>query len=196
MSKRPSADKNPPEPDGWADSAETWSKRAGPHNVTLKSGQKVTFRLMALGELALRGAVPTELNDLVSLGLMNKSTGGVDAALAAEALEASTSPEAHARFHKHLAESWELTKLLTIEATVSPTVTMEMIEGGDVPFEDLEELALLIQGRQPFDSRGVTIGVEPIETLAQFPEKHGCAQDCQACRAALQELSSVHVGAL
>jgi hypothetical protein len=179
----------------WAGSSEEWAGRAGPHNVTLRSGQKVTFRLMGLGELMLRGYVPSELRELVGLHFLNQSQGGLDAVLAAGIVNTIDDPATEDRLQQQLQQNFELTKALVQAALVDPKPSLEELDS--YPFEDLEQLARLVKGLEPFDSVGVRIGVEEIDVLARFRALHGCDRrktDCKPCRELLDELSSLHVG--
>lgn len=56
---------------GWAGTADEWKRRAGPHNVTLASGQQVTFRVLGLGTLVRLDALPDDLNEAVVLHVAN-----------------------------------------------------------------------------------------------------------------------------
>lgn len=177
-----------------------WKRRAGPHKATLASGQQIEFRLMGVGELALRGAIPTHLRELVALHLLNEDRGGINAVLADDMIRSAGDPEAQARLEQHLGEAFEISKQLVAAALVTvdgQPADLTPADLDEIPFGDLEELVRLITGRQPFDSMGVRIGVEPLDYVARFHELHGLAgspADCEACAEHRRELSSVHLG--
>lgn len=179
----------------WAGSLADWKRRAGPHNATLKSGQRVTFRVLGLGELALLDAVPDHLRELVALHQLNRGAGGIDAVIAREMLDVQTDPSKAAEFQQRLRDLAEVTKRLVVEALVEPKVTLDDLDG--LPWEDLEELMRLCTGQLPFDSAGVRVGVEALDAWATFREEHRCPDEgCEACARAQGRLSTVHVAAL
>lgn len=184
--------KSKPEPSGF----EQWKRRAGPHKVTTKSGQPIEFRLMGLGELTLRGLLPTQLRELVSLDVLNKAQGGIAAVIADDIVKAVDGPEQQETLDRHLSELYELNKHLVAAALVEPPLTVEQL--AEIPFEDLEECVRLITGQQPFDSRGVRVGVEPLDTFARFHHHHklGPVAGCQGCADLQHDFSSLHLGAL
>lgn len=181
--------KGTPEPNGF----EQWKRRAGPHKATIKSGQQIAFRLMGLGELTLRGLLPTELRELVALDVLNKSQGGLAAVIADDIVKAVDGPEQQAVLERHLSELYELNKQLVSAALVEPKLTVA--QAAEIPFEDLEECVRLITGQQPFDSQGVRIGVEPLDTFARFHHHHklGPLAGCQGCADLQRDLSSLHL---
>lgn len=180
-----------------ASGVDAWKRRAGPHDVTLGSGQEVAFRLMGLGELIMRGAVPTHLRELVSLHVLNEGNGGLNAVLADDLLSA-VDEEGQERLERHLSEAYELNKILVCEAVSSlggDTVSLSPKDLAEIPYDDFEELVQLITGQRAFDSRGVRIGVEPLDYVARFHELHGIEgrpADCEACTQHRSELSSLH----
>lgn len=184
---------------GWKpDTAADWKKRAGPHRFTLASGQKVLAKVMSVGQLVMLDAVPEHLRDTVALHLMNRQQGGIDAVVAKELLEAEKDDQAADRLQKRLRDLAELTKRIVVEAVVEPKLTIEMIDAGDVPWDDLEELFRLCTGQQPFDSAGVRVGVERVDAFLQFQREHRTGKclgpDCPRCARALDSLSSLHAG--
>ena len=183
---------------GWADSKTTWAKHAGPHNLTLASGQKVTARVFGIGELLVRNAIPEGLRDTVALQLLNRDKGGIGAVIGADLLELNrngTDPAASEAFQQRLRDAREMTKLLVAEALVSPRMTVEELDDPAlVPWEDVEELMRIVTGQQPFDSRGVRVGVERIDAWATFQHEHAdgpcLGEGCPRCQRALEALSS------
>lgn len=180
----------------WAGTAEEWQRRAGPHNVTLTSGQRVTLRLLGLAELTYLDAIPERLKETVALHLLNRQIGGIDAVVAREMQNSANGGEAAERFTKRLADVAALTRMIAVHALVEPKITDEMIVDGLIPWDDVEEVYRLATGQQPFDARGVRIGVEDISVLERFRHHHECAPGCPACEATVADVSSLHVGAL
>lgn len=182
---------------GWADPKTAWKKRAGPHNVTLASGQKVTIKVFGLGELVVRDAVPEHLRDTVALHLLNRDRGGIDAVLGKAMLDVDAGRMPDAEFQQRLRDAAELTKRLVVEAMVKPKITLEEIDAGDYPWEDIEQLMRLCTGQETFDSAGVTVGVERIDAWATFQREHAdgpcLGDDCERCDRARGALSSLHV---
>lgn len=183
---------------GWADTKSAWKKRAGPHNITVASGQKVTIRVYGVGELLLRDAIPDDLRDTVALHLLNRDKGGLDAVVGAEMLELGRNgddPAKREAFQQRLRDSARLTKLLVSEALVDPKLTIEELDA--VPWEDLEQLMRICTGQETFDSRGVRVGIERIDAWATFQHEHRDApcvgEGCEGCARALDSLSSLHV---
>jgi hypothetical protein len=187
-----------PSSNGWADSKTAWKKRAGPHNVTLGSGTKVTIKVFGVGELLLHNAIPETLRDTVALHLLNLNQGGISAVIGGDLIELNrngTDPAESEKFQQRLRASAELTKLLVVEALVDPKLTLDELD--EIPWEDQEELMRLCTGQQAFDSRGVRIGVEPVDSWATFQDEHRdgpcMGADCERCQRARQALSSLHV---
>lgn len=183
---------------GWADSKAAWKKRAGPHNITLASGQKLTIKVYGVGELLLLGAVPEDLRDVVGLHLINRDRGGIDAVIGAELVELNGGdPAKNEKLQQRLRDAARLTKTLVLEALRPsyPDLTMEELD--EFPWDDLEELMRICTGQQAFDSRGVRIGVERIDSWATFQHEHRdgpcLGADCERCARARQTLSSLHV---
>lgn len=188
----------------WAGSKKEWSQRAGPHNVTLNSGMRITFRILGLQTLIRMDALPEELTEAVVLHMANLDKGGLEAVIGAAMSQAITDPKAAERALELTRNLGEITKHLVAAALVSPKLTFDELSDPDlVPEADLEELMRLCTGRQAFDSRGVRIGVEPLDVLARFRYHHSeprrsapCLGDesCPACRATIDDMSSVHMG--
>ncbi len=182
------------EPTPWAGSAEEWRRRAGPHEISLPSGMQVTVRILGLNTLARMDSLPEELNEAVLLHIANRERGGLAAVIGDEML-ASVGPDgdAHAQRAEELTRRLgELTKALVSEALVEPKVAFDELD--ELPDEDLEFLMRVVTGRQPFDARGVRIGVEALDPWATFRDEHRCPPDCEACTRARGALSTVHLG--
>ena len=186
-----------PKDNGWADTKAAWKKRAGPHNITTGTGQKVTIKVYGVGELLVRDAIPEHLRDTVALHLLNRDKGGIGAVIGADLLElgkqnGSADTEA---FQQRLRDAREMSKLLVAEALVEPKVTIDELDG--LPWEDVEELMRICTGQQPFDSRGVRVGVEPVSGWATFQDAHRegpcLGEGCPRCEVARDALSSLHV---
>lgn len=180
-----------------------WKNRAGPHTATLCLGTTVEFRLLSIDELALHGALPDELRELVALHYLNLEKGGLDAVLADDVVKSTAGPEAQARLERHTRQAWELNKTLAALALLAvndePVKISDPNELDGVPVDELHQLVRLVTGREAFDSRGVRIGVEPLDVLARFHHHHGIPGEpsaCEACLAYRRELSSLHVGAV
>lgn len=188
-----------PTTESWAGTFDEWKLRAGPHRVTLGSGQRIEFRLMGLGELTLRGLLPDTLREIVSLDVLNKSAGGIAAVIADDIVRSVEGPEQQAELDRHLADLFELNKHVAAAGLVEPKVTPEQlgeaIDAGQVPFDDFEEIVRLITGQQTFDSRGVRVGVEPLDTFARFHHHHGLGsiEGCPGCAGIQDDLSSIHL---
>lgn len=183
---------------GWAGSKTDWKRRAGPHNVTLQSGQKVTIRVFGVGELLVRDAIPEDLRDTVALHLMNLDKGGIGAVIGADLLDLNRNgddPAASETFQARLRDARRMSVLLVSEALVSPTMTPAELE--EIPWEDVEELTRLCTGQQRFDSRGVTVGAERIDAWATFQDEHRdgpcLGQGCPGCERARQALSALQL---
>lgn len=183
---------------GWAGSKADWKKRAGPHNITLKSGQKLTIKVYGVGELLLLGAIPEDLRDTVGLHLINRHRGGIDAVIGAELLDLNGSdPAKSERFQQRLRDAARLTKTLVLEALRPsyPDLTLEELD--EFPWDDLEELMRLCTGQEAFDSRGVRVGVERIDSWATFQDEHRdgpcLGEGCPGCARAREALSSLHL---
>lgn len=187
----------PPKKDTWAGTAEEWSRRAGPHNVTLSSGQQVTFRILGLQSLVRLDGLPDDLTAAVALHVANLERGGLSAVIG-EHMEKAISDPAEAEKALALTKQLgDLTVELVAAALVEPKMSAAQLRDPDlVPEGDLEDLMRLCTGRVNFDSRGVRIGVEPISSAATFRHHHGCGEDCEGCKAALAELSSLDLGDL
>lgn len=186
---------------GWADSKAAIKRRAGPHNVTLCLGSKVTVKVFGIGELLVRDAVPEHLRDTVALHLLNRDKGGIGAVIAGDLLELNRSSNGQAaeemeRFQQRLRDSREMTKRIAAEALVAPVVSFDELD--DVfAWEELEELMRISTGQQPFDAEGVRVGVERIDSWATFQDEHRdgpcLGADCARCERARDRLSSLHV---
>lgn len=181
----------------WADSKTAWKKRAGPHNVTLASGQKVTLRVFGPGELILRDAMP-DMRDVVTLAVLKDLQLDAAVGIAKSALELATNgdeAEQRQKFQERLRAEHQRNKLLVSRALVEPQLTPEELD--EVPWEDVEELVRICTGKQAFDARGVRVGVERIDSWATFQGWHRdgpcLGEDCPRCAGALGDLSSLHM---
>lgn len=183
----------------WAGSVEEWTRRAGPHHVTLGSGMRVIFHVLGWQTLARLEGLPEELQHAVTLHAANLERGGLSFVIGQHMRKAEENDDQEAadKAMAYTRDMQELSVRVVAEALVAPKLTVEQLRDPKiVPEGDLEELMRLCTGRAAFDSRGVRIGVEPIESLARFRHHHNCSPDCQDCEETLNDLSSVDLGAV
>lgn len=194
MAKRKAVPRTTRQQTEWAGTAEEWKRRAGPHQVTLGSGQRVTFKILSLRTLVDLDALPGDLNEAVTLHIANLDRGGLGTVIAEHTAKGISDPAEAERARELLRDLGRLTRHLVVESLVEPALTVDELD--EIPEADLEELMLLCTGRKAFDSMGVRIGVEPINTLARFRDRHECPPDCAACAQILDDLSSLHLDAV
>jgi hypothetical protein len=179
----------------WAGTKDGWRQR-GLHRVTLPSTQRVLLRIPDLAKL-LEGpdaAVPTHL---LSIALREVIDQADAARTLVDQIKAGQTDEAV----KTVGELNELDRWIVTQTVVEPEVTLEDVEAGLVPPEDMAMIAAIARRERFTDARGVTIGVVPLDDFAVFREKHGCPEGvgetgCQACQEVQAAFSSVDVGAV
>jgi hypothetical protein len=194
-SKAEAADKAASSQNGWAGTAEDWSRRAGPHNLTLDSRLRVTFRVLGMYTLVNKDALPAELTETVVLHVANLDRGGIEVVIAQAWAKSVDDPKEADRAVELVQKLRDLTLYLVSESLVAPKLAPKQLQDPAlVPEGDLEQLMRLCTGREAFDSEGVRIGVEPISRLHTFRVEHECPAGCERCQAALDRLSSIDLG--
>jgi hypothetical protein len=165
---------------------------------------QVTFRFRSLGELlAKRGdELPNELLELILLELSEKHSGGIVGKIASELQEQEgETKKQRAEKEQRARELGEgaarLVRELVAFSLVEPRVSADDLASDDMPVQDLELLAGILNRQVLFDAVGRRMGVERLSDYAPFCPEHAGAADCEACAAERAAHSSlVHLGAL
>lgn len=179
----------------WADSKAGWRRR-GLHRVTLPSSQRVLMRIPDLAKMVEgpESAIPGHLLAIALREVIDQTDA---ARTLVDQIKAGETDEAV----KTVGELNELERWIVTQSVVEPEITVDDINEGLIPPEDLAMIAAIARRERFTDARGVTIGVAPLDDFAVFRDAHGCAQGdgeegCEACRTVQAAFSSVDVGAL
>lgn len=183
-----------PSSNGWADSAEAWAGRKR-HKVVLPSGTKAVIELPELGVLALANLVPDDLIELARQEIAHRH--GVHGAYAEEMAKLGDSEEDGKLATELTQRYWQLLKwLVTEHVLVEPKLTIEQLSDESFPMQDLDWLFGVAIRRIDEDALGRRLGVARLDEFATFRDQHRCTQECEACLAALEALSTADVGSL
>lgn len=177
----------PPSAENWASSFDEIQQLRLIY-ATLPTGAKMVLRTLTLDELAAVDGLP---DDLLRVALLEMDPrGGIAGEIArlvrrSEESEDDTSVEEAQKLSQ---ANVQLVNRLVQAAVVEPPLTLEQTETLDG--FDKAMIAGIASRRIGFDAAGRRVGVEPLDTLATFRAKHGCAEDCSGCQETLLELST------
>lgn len=165
------------------------------HTVTGPSGATFKIRIPGIAGMLERAELPTHL---VGIALLDISHRDGAAAALRELVDDVMEETGREKLLAEVKKLGEYQRHLVAAALVEPTLTFEEVSSGDYPEDDLAMVAEIVQRLRGVDARGVRIGVEPLDRWATFHREHGLGDPdgCDDCLRAVQELSSIHVGAL
>lgn len=189
---------SPSTPASWADTTDQWAARRH-HNVVLPSGQKAVVQRAELGMLALANAIPEDHLELAQEELTHPAgaTGAYGEQVAGILKADPPDDDAQAKFRELTSSFSQMMKWLVAEhVLVEPRVTVDDLSSDRFPLQDLNWLYGFALRRVDEDALGRRVGVARLDEFATFPEKHGCAPDCEGCMRALQAHSTADLGAL
>jgi hypothetical protein len=188
-------DHSPSSANGWATSLDDWGQR-NEHKITLPSGARVVIRFADTGMLIRNGALPQKLKRVALLDFFDSKDAGERMAAQILANEVSDADEIAKEYS-------ELKMHLAAEALIEPRVTVEQIEQGAIPPEDLEFIHMILTRERGTDARGVVLGVLPLDLFTTFREAHedtleeghspGLDPACPACIYLARSLSSLRL---
>jgi hypothetical protein len=84
----------------------------------------------------------------------------------------------------------DLRREIAAMALVEPAMTAQDLDTAEIPPEDIDMLTQIAMRERDTDARGVKLGVVPLSRFDAFREEHGCPEDCPACKAAAERLST------
>lgn len=175
-----------------------WSNR-GHHKITCPTGFQPTIRFPDLAALVRNDALPEQLLNVALREIIGSNEDGkrlADQIRRGELKEATT----------FVHELIDLQRYLAVEAIVDPPVTMEDVEQGKVPPEDLEMIREIAMRERDTDARGRIIGVLPLDAFTTFRDAHrtgdeegdplaghpaGLVESCPSCQSFVFELSTL-----
>lgn len=151
------------------------------HTITLPSSAIVKIRLPDISILMAGDAVPERLRG-IAIRELSKQIRDVQATALGDVV-----PDIQA---EEIADLMGLNRWLVTQTLVEPELSEAELEAGAIPNEDFLMLTQLASRERDTDARGVRLGVEPVERWAAFKQFHGCADECEACNDAIEELST------
>jgi hypothetical protein len=170
-------------------SKDAW-EALGIHTITLPSGAVVDIRIPDLSLLLAGDAVPEQLRGAALQEIVTafSSAKGDEEARAAEAMgKLATDPEG-------LNQLVDLYRWLVTVTLVDPVITEEELRTRKFPSEDLTMITEFAGRRRLMDARGVTLGIEPIDRWDLWRQAHVCDEECPACEAVINGLSTTFTG--
>lgn len=178
-----------------SDALAGWRDRR--HTITCPSGQKLRIRIPGVETILQHGDLP---ETLLEIALLEVTRDDGAAGAIAEQLPSLTSEEKLKRLAEFSAFQRELVRAAVVAVDGNGgwvDVTLSDDDLAQLPDADVEMIAMIVLRLRVQDARGVTIGVEPLDRWAQFHKSHGLdPEDCAACKAFLDELSTADVGAV
>lgn len=174
--------------------ADVWRQKAV-HTVTCPSDAVIRIRIPGIATMLEHGDLP---DHLIGLALLDISRPEGAAQALREMLQTLTDEAQHAKVVAEIRKFAEYQRRLVAAAIVEPAMTYEEIADGSLPEQDLAMVADIVQRLVATDSRGVRIGVEPLDKWARFHSLHGLPEsgECDGCARLVAELSSIDVGAV
>lgn len=162
-------------------SKSAWQKLTK-HHVTCPSGAVVRIRIPNLASLVAMDAVPEQLKGAALREIAQELVGSLQAVADGGASEVKLSEE-------DVKALYELNEWMLCWSLIEPEITPADLP--ELPEEDLEMLVQIVSRERDVDARGVRLGVEPLSRLERFRHHHECPPGCEACEAALRDLSEI-----